>query len=107
MFLLSLLTVLYGVLCFLIIITVLYQRGKGNMGLGNAGGGNQALFGSSGGQDTFQKITWIFCLFLLGGSFALSIITAKQSSTSYRSYGAPRSQQSLPDNQTPFTDDNF
>jgi protein translocase SecG subunit len=107
MFLLSLLTVLYGVLCFLVIITVLYQRGKGNMGLGNAGGGNQALFGSSGGQDTFQKITWIFCLLLLSGSFALSMITAKKSSSSYSSYSRSRPQQSLPENQAPFTDDSI
>jgi len=107
MFLLSLLTVLYGVLCFLIIITVLYQRGKGNMGLGNAGGGNQALFGSSGGQDTFQKITWIFCFILLAGSFSLSIVTAKKSNASLRSYSSPRSQQSLPDEQVPFGDDSL
>ncbi len=107
MFLLSLFTVLYGVLCFLIIIAVLYQRGKGNMGLGNAGGGNQALFGSSGGQDTFQKITWVFCALLLGGSFALSMITAKKSNSSFRSYSSPRPQQSIPDEQVPFNDDSL
>lgn len=28
------------------------------MGLGGLGGGSQLLFGGSGGQDLFQKITW-------------------------------------------------
>jgi len=104
MFLLSFLTVLYGVLCFFIVIAVLYQRGKGNMGLGNAGGGNQALFGSSGGQNIFQKVTWVFCFILLSGSLALSLITAKNSSVNFRSH-AP--QQSFPSEDVPFADDNF
>ena len=77
------------------------------MGLGNAGGGNQALFGSSGGQDVFQKATWIFCILLLGGSFALSIITARKSTSSFHSHGSSRSQQSLPEEQAPFSDDSL
>ncbi len=29
------------------------------MGLGGLGGGSQMLFGGSGGQDLFQKTTWV------------------------------------------------
>ncbi|MCX5924513.1 MAG: preprotein translocase subunit SecG [Candidatus Dependentiae bacterium] len=105
MFLLSLLTSLYGFLCFLIIITVLYQRGKGNMGLGNAGGGNQALFGSSGGQDIFQKATWVFCFLLLAGSLVLSVVKGKNSLSSSRFSTPSRSQQSMPLDDYPMSDE--
>ena len=101
MFILSLFTVLYGVLCLLIILLVLMQRGKGNMGMGNMGGGNQAIFGSSGGQDIFQKITWVFLTLLLGGSLVLSILRGKQGAGSYRSRSArssmPTSQDQFPE----------
>ena len=79
MFIISLLSCLYGIVCFFIILLVLIQRGKGNMGLGNLGGNNQMLFGSSGGQDIFQKITWVCCIFLLAGSLILAIYYGKQS----------------------------
>lgn len=93
MFIISLFTVLYGILCLLIVLLVLVQRGKGNMGLGNMGGGNQAIFGSSGGQDIFQKITWFCLILLLGGSLVLAILRGKQSAGSYQSR---HTRQSLP-----------
>ncbi len=62
---------LYGFLLTLLIIDaillvpiILIQQSKGSIGLGSLGGGAQMLFGGSGGQDLFQKITWI-----LGGLF--------------------------------------
>ena len=87
MFIFSLLTFLYGFMCCLIVLLVLIQRGKGSMGLGNMGGGNQMLFGSSGGQDIFQTVTWILCGLLLFGSLALSTLKTRygtnRSSISY------------------------
>ena len=82
MIIFSLITGLYGLMCCLIVFLVLLQKGKGNMGLGSMGGGNQMLFGSSGGQDIFQKITWILCALLLLGSLSLSVLKNK--------YGASR-----------------
>ncbi len=79
----SLLTVLYGFMCCLIVLLILVQKGKGNMGLGSMGGGNQMLFGSSGGQDIFQKLTWVLCALLLIGSLSLSVLKGK--------YGSDRS----------------
>ncbi len=84
MIIFSLLNVLYGIMCCLIILLVLIQKGKGNMGLGSMGGGNQMLFGSSGGQDIFQKTTWILCALLLVGSLTLSVFKGK--------YGSNRAQ---------------
>lgn len=101
MFILSLFTVLYSFLCLFIILLVLMQRGKGNMGMGNIGGGNQAIFGSSGGQDIFQKITWVCLILLLGGSLVLAILRGKQGAGSYQSRSArtsmPISQDQFPD----------
>ena len=62
MFIISFLTFLYVFLCLLIVLMVLIQRGKSSMGLGNMGGGNQLLFGSSGGQDIFQKVKKIYLI---------------------------------------------
>ncbi len=77
MFILSLFNFFFGLLCLFIVLIVLIQRGKGNMGLGNLGGNNQVLFGSSGGQDIFQKITWVCCFLLLVGSLILSVSRGK------------------------------
>ena len=86
MFIVSLLTFLYGFMCFLIVVLVLIQRGKSSMGLGNMGGSNQMLFGSSGGQDIFQKTTWVLCGILLVGSLLLSVAKDKYSSTKSINY---------------------
>lgn len=77
MFIISLLTSLYTLLCLMIIFLVLVQRGKGGMGLGNMGGGNQMLFGSSGGQDLFQKATWVMCALLLSGALIIGVLKVK------------------------------
>ncbi len=94
MFILTLFSILFSFLCLIIILMVLIQRGKGNMGLGNIGGNNQMLFGSSG-QDIFQKITWICCGLLLLGSFSLAILRAKQVGYRPTSYQQPISQEDL------------
>lgn len=78
MFMLSLFSFLYGFLAFFTILLVLMQKGKSNMGFGSVGGSNQMLFGSSGGQTLFQKITWTCCILLLGGSLILSVVRGKQ-----------------------------
>lgn len=72
---------LYGLLlslfifvCFLLILLILIQQGKGNMGLGNLGGGAQMLFGGSGGQDLFQKTTWVLGALFMLGSLTLALM---------------------------------
>ncbi len=51
------------------------------MGLGGLGGGTQMLFGGSGGQDMFQKITWILTAIFLFGSLVLAIMKTSQHNT--------------------------
>jgi protein translocase SecG subunit len=63
----GLLLTVYFINCLLLILIVLIQKTKSSMGIGSIGGGSQMLFGGSGGQDIFQKITWS-----LGGIFMVS-----------------------------------
>ena len=53
------------------------QQGKGGMGLGGLGGGAQMLFGGSGGQDVFQKTTWVLAALFMLGSFGLTLMKSK------------------------------
>lgn len=43
------------------------------MGLGAMGGGTQMLFGGSGGQDIFQKTTWVLGAIFMFGSLILAL----------------------------------
>lgn len=65
----------FVILCFLMILLILIQKSKGSLGIiGSAGSGAQMLFGGTGGQDLFQKITWTFIALFIGGSLVLAII---------------------------------
>lgn len=77
--------ILYGILvtffilvCLLLILLILVQKGKGSMGLGNFGGGTQMLFGGSGGQDLFQKITWALGTIFMFGSLGLALLKSHE-----------------------------
>ncbi len=69
---------LYLINCFLLVIIILMQKGKSSLGFGGLGGGAQMIFGGSGGQDIFQKITWILgSIFILGAMF-LSLMKSSE-----------------------------
>jgi protein translocase SecG subunit len=50
------------------------QKGKSSLGLGGLGGGAQMLFGGSGGQDIFQKISWVLGSIFMIGAMILSLM---------------------------------
>jgi preprotein translocase subunit SecG len=75
--LIALLTVLFVIVCLLLILLILVQRGKSSMGLGSMGGSAQMLFGGSGGQDIFQKATWVLGAIFMFGSLGLALLTTK------------------------------
>lgn len=54
------------------------QKGKSSMGLGSLGGGAQMLFGGSGGQDIFQKITWVLGAVFMISSLALALMKSRE-----------------------------
>lgn len=69
----------FVLLCFALTFIIFMQKGKGSMGLDALGGGSQVLFGGSGGQDLFQKITWVLVTFFMVGSLFLSIMKSRNS----------------------------
>ena len=75
--LVGLLTTLLVIDGLFLVLFILIQKGKGDMGLGAIGGGAQTLFGGSGGQDLFQKITWVLGGIFMIGSLGLSIVKSK------------------------------
>lgn len=77
---------LYGLLLTLyitnsafLVLLILLQKGKSSMGIGAIGGGSQMLFGGSGGQDIFQKVTWVLGTIFMAGSLLLSIMRSAES----------------------------
>ena len=68
----------YIIVCFLLILIVLIQKGKSSMGIGTIGGGSQTLFGGSGGQDIFQKTTWVLGALFMLGSLGLALLKSRQ-----------------------------
>lgn len=88
----GLLITLFVMLCVLLVLIIMIQKGKSSTGLGNLGGGNQVLFGGSGGQDVFQKITWVFGALFMAGSLGLALMKAQMASASRYSHAAPVQQ---------------
>ncbi len=98
---------LYGLLlslfiinCLFLILIILIQQGKGNMGLGNLGGGAQMLFGGSGGQDIFQKITWVLATIFMAGSLLLALMKSSGGASSYNAR-----QSDMPVSSAPISTD--
>lgn len=69
---------LYIINCFLLVLIILMQKGKGGLGLGGLGGGAQMIFGGGGGQDLFQKITWVLGSIFMVGAMILSLMKSAE-----------------------------
>jgi preprotein translocase subunit SecG len=78
----ELLLTLFIVNSVLLILLVLIQQGKSSMGMGNLGGSAQMLFGGSGGQDVFQKTTWVLGALFMVLSFVLTVMRANTEESS-------------------------
>lgn len=72
------------------------------MGLGGLGGTSQTLFGGSGGQDIFQKITWVLGALFMIGSLGLSLMRSKNSRT-LATIKSTQTIQTLPAEKEPVT----
>lgn len=68
------------------------------MGIGSLGGGTQMLFGGSGGQDMFQKTTWVLGAIFIGGSLFLALAKSRQAS-SYLQRQLAGEQTTMPSSQ--------
>lgn len=90
----GLLITVHVIICILLVLIIMVQKGKSSMGLGGLGGGAQMLFGGSGGQDIFQKITWILGTIFMAGSLGLALLKSREVK-SFR-YFKPMSQNTAP-----------
>lgn len=97
----GLLVALFVIMCFFLVIIILVQQSKGGMGIGAMGGSTQMLFGGSGGQDLFQKITWVLVAFFMLGSLALSLMRSTEYHGAARYAPRPRAVQMPKQPETP------
>jgi len=85
---------LFVLLSIFLVLFILIQQGKGDMGLGSLGRGSQMLFGGSGGQDFFEKATWIMGALFLAGALILTLsLTKFHERSALESYRAPIQKQ--------------
>ncbi len=95
------LIVLFVILSLFLALFILIQQGKGDMGLGGLGGGGQMLFGGSGGQSFFEKLTWIMGAIFIFGALGLSILKTKETAKSRLShFTTNQAQTSSQENNT-------
>lgn len=83
---------LFVLVCIILGFFVLLQQGKGDMGLGSIGGGSQTLFGGSGGQNFFEKTTWILGLLFMSMSFLFTLWQVSETRIGGYRKKAPESQ---------------
>lgn len=79
----GLLLTLFVIIGPLIVLIVLTQQSKSSLGLGAMGGQTQMLFGGSGGQNIFQKATWILGITFMILSGCLSVMKSSLINTRY------------------------
>ena len=82
----ALLMSLFIILCALLVLIILVQPGKGDMGLGSLGRGGQQFFGGSGGQDFFEKTTWVMGALFLVGALGLTMLRSGSRSSHVAKY---------------------
>jgi len=91
---------LFVLLSIFLVLFILIQQSKGDMGLGSLGRGSQMLFGGSGGQNFFEKTTWVMGALFMAGALGIGIYMTKSEETSrLKGYRAPLMQKQT--NQKP------
>ncbi|MDE3156533.1 MAG: preprotein translocase subunit SecG [Acidobacteriota bacterium] len=65
----------YVLVCFILLIVVLLQQGKGgDMASAFGGGGSQTAFGARGGVTVLAKVTTVCAVLFMLGALALAIV---------------------------------
>lgn len=77
--LISVLTVLFVIVCLFLIIVILLQSDK-SAGMGILGGAGQSTFGSST-ADIITKVTSAMVVLFMVGSLGLAVLESKRSSS--------------------------
>ncbi len=82
-------TVIHISAIVLLVIAVLLQSGKGAEISANFGGSSQTVFGSSGGANFFQKMTYGLAGVFMLTSLTLTILPGKLKKSVFEGYNVP------------------
>jgi preprotein translocase subunit SecG len=89
----------YVLSCFVLMLVVLIQQGKGgDLASAFGGGSSQAAFGARAGATLLTKVTWVCAAFFIIGALGLSIIGHRGPSSVLGSVPLPKApaQSSVP-----------
>jgi len=92
--LVTLSTILFVIVCFLLIIIILLQSDKG-AGMGILGGSSQSAFGSST-VDVITKATGVLVALFLIGSFGLAALSSSKANVRKKGLNMDTQEQSVP-----------
>ncbi|MBS1958206.1 MAG: preprotein translocase subunit SecG [Bdellovibrionales bacterium] len=85
------LTIVHVATIVLLVIAVLLQAGKGAEISATFGGSSQTVFGSSGGQNFFQKLTYGLAAVFMVTSLVLTILPGKTKKSVFEGFTPPPS----------------
>lgn len=71
-------TVVHIITCFLIVVVVLMQSGKGADISASLGGSSNTVFGSSGGANFFTKATFVLAAIFMFTSLGLTLLGTRE-----------------------------
>lgn len=87
------LTVVHITTIVLLVIAVLLQSGKGAEVSATFGGSSQTVFGSSGGANFFQKLTYVLAAIFMVTSLTLTILPSRVKKSVFEGYTPPASTE--------------
>lgn len=70
---------IYLFIGLLLLLIIAIQKSKGSLGSSRMSGGTAMLFGGSGGQDLFQKVTWVLGISFMIITLILSLMKSENS----------------------------
>jgi preprotein translocase subunit SecG len=91
-----LLTALYVLVCFALLMVILLQQGRGDMAAAFGGGSSQSAFGARAGATVLSKATAVLAALFMVGAMALAIIGQRGPGSVVSGTAAPRSAAPAP-----------
>lgn len=94
-------TVVHIVTCFLIVVVVLMQSGKGADISASLGGSSNTVFGSSGGANFFTKTTFALATIFMFTSLGLTILGSREKRSVFDTLPAATTPAQAPEAAAP------
>ncbi len=94
----TLITVIHIITCFLLVLVIMIQSGKGAEISASFAGSSQTVFGSSGGANFFVRFTQGAALVFFVTSLSLTVLKSENKRSVFEQVGAGSSSSSAPVN---------